>query len=532
MSNNLSFQHQASEYLKCAKDPAYFFAKYCIVQHPIKGEILFDPFEFQQDTLNDFLTKRLNIVLKSRQMGLSTLCALLSLWLMTFKKGQQILIIATKLKVATNIIRKVELAHRRLPSFLKLEALENSKTAIGFVNGSLVKAESATEDAGRSESISLLIIDEMAWIGADRVDTIWSSAQSTITTGGKCIILSTPNGSGNLFHQIWVNSKLFGFNKIYLPWNLHPERDEEWRKRQDFEQGDPRKAAQEYDCSFEVSMNAVISSEILNFYRTYSVKEPIEQRYGGQLLIWELPIENEVYVIGADVARGDGGDCSAFPVLKASNLEQVAEFKGKVGTIEYARILNAVGQEYNSALLAVENASIGWAVLDRLIQDLKYPNLYHAYKGEMSLDEQILISAAVANRKESVPGFTTSAASRPLIIDKMVRLINSKSLPIRSERLLDELTVFIWLNGKAQAKAKYNDDLVLSYAITLWVRDTAIRAAEVGRSWTTTLINGISKTNNSDPFLVPAHTSNYSKGQQNPWVQEQHGEIIDLREWL
>ena len=92
-----------TEYIKCAKDPVYFMKKYCVVQHPIKGKVPFHLYDYQEKTLQTFDDYRFNIVLKARQLGLSTLTAGYSLWMMTFHNDKNILVIATKQDTAKNL---------------------------------------------------------------------------------------------------------------------------------------------------------------------------------------------------------------------------------------------------------------------------------------------------------------------------------------------------------------------------------------------------------------------------------------------
>tara|TARA_Y100000592_G_scaffold57385_1_gene89842 strand:+ start:574 stop:1272 length:699 start_codon:yes stop_codon:yes gene_type:complete len=219
------------EYKKCAVDPAHFMKKYCIIQHPTKGKMYFNLYQFQEDTLNSMKDNRYNIILKSRQLGISTLSAGYILWNMLFKQDFNCLVIATTQDVAKNLVTKVRVMHDNLPSWLKGKTLEDNKLSLRFKNGSQVKAVSSTGTAGRSEALSLLVMDEAAFING--IDEIWTAAQQTLATGGGAIMLSTPNGTGNLFHKTWMDSEAGGkFNGIKLHWTAHPERDETWREEQ------------------------------------------------------------------------------------------------------------------------------------------------------------------------------------------------------------------------------------------------------------------------------------------------------------
>jgi hypothetical protein len=235
------------EYIKCATDPIYFFRKYTYIAHPTKGRVKFDLYRFQELAFRELVDNDYNIILKARQMGISTLVAGYALWLMLFHKDKKVLVIATKQDVAKNLVTKVRYAHENLPKWLQNTTIEDNRLSLKFGNGSEIKAISSSPDAGRSESLSLLILDEAAFI--EYIEEIWGSSQQTLATGGKCIALSTPNGVGNWFHQMWVGAKEGDnkFNPINLHWSLHPDRGQEWRDEQDKILG-PKLAAQECDC--------------------------------------------------------------------------------------------------------------------------------------------------------------------------------------------------------------------------------------------------------------------------------------------
>jgi len=220
-----------------------------MIQHPVRGKIPFHLFPFQEDTLTDFTKNRYNIVLKSRQTGISTLVAGYSLWKMIFNEDFMVMVIATKQEVAKNLVTKVRVMNDYLPSWLKIESAEDNKLSLRYTNGSMIKATSSGGDAGRSEALSLLVFDEAAFI--QNIEDIWISSQSTLSTGGDAIILSTPNGVGNFFHKTWVraeeNPEDNEFNPIKLHWSVHPERDQRWRDKQDAIIG-KKGAAQECDC--------------------------------------------------------------------------------------------------------------------------------------------------------------------------------------------------------------------------------------------------------------------------------------------
>ena len=219
-----------------------------MIQHPQRGRQLFDLYPFQEKVLRLFQKYPDSIINKSRQLGISTLVSAYSLWLMLFQRDNNVLVIATKQDTAKNMVTKVRFAYDNLPNWMTTaaKAVNNNALSLALSNGSVIKAVSAAGDAGRSEAVSLLIIDEAAFI--DNIETIYTAAKMTLATGGGCIALSTPNGVGNWFHKTYTDSQLQknSFVPISLPWTVHPERDQAWRDKQDVDLG-VRMAAQECD---------------------------------------------------------------------------------------------------------------------------------------------------------------------------------------------------------------------------------------------------------------------------------------------
>jgi hypothetical protein len=517
----------AEEYKRCVKEPAHFMKKYCQIQHPMKGRVPFNLYKFQEKTLESLINNRYNIILKSRQLGISTLSAGYALWLMLFNKDKNILVIATTQDVAKNLVTKVREMHENLPSWLKGKALEDNKLSLRFGNGSQIKAVSSMAHAGRSEALSLLIIDEAAFV--DRIDDIWASSQQTLSTGGGAIILSTPNGIGNFFHKTWVKAEqgAEGWNPIRLHWSMHPDRDQVWRDEQDELLG-KKMAAQECDCDFISSGRTVVEGELLQWFEQTYVQDPIEKRgVDGNLWIWEHPNYSKDYVVVADVARGDGSDNSAFHVMDVESATQVAEYRGKIGTKEYGNMLVNVATEYNDALLVIENANIGWAAIQPAI-DRNYSNLYYTYKHEGVADAEVHINKGydLKDKSQMVAGFSTTSRTRPLIISKLDIYFREKSCIIKSKRLLDELFVFIWNGSRPEAQRGYNDDLVLSWSIGLFVRDTALKLRQQGIELSKKAINMMG--NNFNNAAIVNKVGN--KGVE-AWQMKVNGQDEDIS-WL
>jgi hypothetical protein len=512
------------EYKKCAVDVSYFLSKYSYIQHPVRGRMLFDLYHYQKNALKDFHQHDYNIVLKGRQIGISTLVAGYALWLLLFHKDKNILVIATKQETAKNLVTKVRFMHQNLPVWLRGEIVTDNKLSLQFTNGSQIKAVASSKDAGRSEALSLLILDECAFI--DDAEIIWTAASSTLSTGGQAILLSTPNGVGNFFHKMWqqAESKENSFNPILLDWQVHPERDQLWRDRQTELMGELQ-ASQEHDASFIFSGNTIVPPEIIEFYKATFVQEPITKGgFDGNLWVWDYPQSGKSYIVSADVARGDGEDYSTFHVIDVETSTQVAEYKGKVETKQFGNMLVSIATEYNDALLIPENSSIGWNAIQQVI-DRGYKNLFYMSKDLQYVDvEHQMTGKYYREERNMVPGFTTSQRTRPLIISRLKEYMLDNSFTIRSSRMCAELETFIWKNGRPEALSGYNDDLTMALCIGLWVRDTALRLRQEGIELTKLAID---KTK----YNVVGHVYTNSNTTHNPYEMDIGGKKENIS-WL
>lgn len=484
-----------SEYTRSAVDPVYFMRKYVKIQHPIRGTIPFNLFDFQEKTLKGFHEFDFNIVLKSRQMGISTLVSAYSLWLMLFHSDKNILVISRTQEVAKEIVAKVRFANDNLPSWMKLQALDNNKLSLKLKNNSRILATSSASDAGRSFALSLLIIDEAAFI--DGIDEIWTAAYPTLSTGGRAIILSTPNGVGNFFHKMWkkAETKENKFNTINLPWHLHPERDQAWRDAQTEVAKSPKEAAQECDCDFLTSGATLVDLAIIEWYKESIQRTPVECRgVDRSEWVWIYPDYTRTYIVCADVARGDGSDFSAYHVLDAETLDQCVEYKGQIDLNSFGHKLVSVATEFNNALLIVENTGIGFGTIQTIV-DSGYRNTFYSTVDLKYVEvSRQLITKYYTEEKKMVPGFSTTIRTRPLIISRLEQYFRDKAVNIYSTRTLGELETFIWDKGKVVAMDGYNDDLCMSLGIGLWVRDTALRLRSESINYSRAMAGNISKS--------------------------------------
>jgi len=282
-----------------------------------------------------------------------------------------------------------------------------------------------------------------------------------------------------------------------------------------------------HNCDFVSSGDTVIDPQLLMFYKETYCQPPIEKTgFDGNLWKWEYPNYQKSYMVVADVARGDGGDFSSAHVIDIESATQVAEYKGKLGTKEFGNFLVSLSTDYNNALLVIENANIGWAVIQQVI-DRSYPNLFYMSKDLKYVDvENQLTNKYRSDDKNLKPGFSTTTKTRPLIISKMEQYIREKTITIRSTRLIDELFTFIWNGNRAEAMRGYNDDLVMALSIGLWVRDTALRLRQEGIDLT---MNALGSIGHSTTDL--GGFGGNSSMDYNHWEMNINGSQEDLT-WL
>ena len=195
----------------------------------------------------------------------------------------------------------------------------------------------------------------------------------TLSTGGRCIALSTPNGVGNWFHKTYTEAEtgINDFHPVKLMWDVHPERDQVWFDKETNNMS-KREIAQELECSFNASGETVINPEDLELILGGLQEPQYRAGFDRNFWIWEKYEEGVPYILSADVARGDGADFSCFHIVRVDTMTVVAaEYQGKPDLDMYSRILFDAGTEYGTCLLVVENVGVGIAVLEKL-KDLQY----------------------------------------------------------------------------------------------------------------------------------------------------------------
>lgn len=472
------------EIYKCSSNPIYFIKNYCKIRHPKRGLIPFDLYPYQEDFITNFLAYDKNIVNKARQLGFSTLVAAIIVWLILFHKDKEVMVVSTRADVAKNLVKKVKLMLTHIPGWMYLADITiNQAHQIGLSNGSSVKSVARGEDAGRSEALALLVIDEAAHI-RDMAE-LWKGLASVTSTGGKTIALSTPKGVGNWFCK-YCRDAIAGENQWHYQevyWWDNPEYSEglyedpnipggkrsPWFDNQT-EGWTNQQIAQELLTSFTETGDTFLDPATITWYEEQA-REPLKKiGIDRNFWIFKEPEAGKKYLVGCDVSSGTSDDFSTAIVVEPTELEIVAEYKGKMPPDVFADFLSKeLGPMYNMASIIVENNSVGMVTAFSL-RASEYSNLLY-------IDEENnkLIDRWLADYQGINPGFRTTVKNRPIILQKMEEMLRKHYLLSYSKRLTNEFYNFIWKNGKAQARKETNDDLIMALAIAVWVRESFFR---------------------------------------------------------
>lgn len=465
-----------------SRDP-FLFSTYCNVIHPVRGKVPFKLYPYQKAVLYQFILQRFNIILKFRQAGITELISLYCLWLTMYHPNKKVNIISIKDTTAKKVLKKIKFMYKNLPWYLQTPIINGragefgSASMIEFSNGSFIESIPTSSEAGRSESLSLLVIDEAAIVRW--ASQIWAAAFPTLSTGGAAIVNSTPYGIANFYHSTWVDSISGGnvFNPIRLYWQMHPERDESWYKEMSTALG-PKRTAQEIDGDFLTSGSSVFDLRDIKAIEDCLSDYPvIKTRYNGQYRQFLEPEDDTEYFIGADVATGRASDYSAFTCMDKSGEEQ-AIYKGRMPPDKFGRLLGDTGTLFNNATIAPESNDIGLAVTS-FLQTEGYPKLYYYQK---------MIKKKGNSRPEvdKSPGWLTTSKNRSIIIDNLESDIREENIIVKDPFFIQEAYTFIYDSlGRPVAMGKhrnntsgdieletevYADDSILAKAITNHIR--------------------------------------------------------------
>lgn len=470
---NYDIKRQTKEYIRCANDFYYFCTKYCKINHPIHGLINFIPYNYQKRVISCYESHRFNILSKFRQGGLTTVSVMWTLWRCMFKTDQRIMLISKTDREAISAGDMARVAIQYLPSWLKPEMDKFNEHEKQF-NSTNSVFWCYTAEASRGKSITILILDEAAFV--PDMHNHWKAIYPVISTGGSCEVVSTVNGIGNWYEETYHDA-LYGknpFNIIDIDYWEHPAyNDPKWVKETRENLGE-KGWAQEVERSFLGTGDTWLKSNFISsLIKQTKDRIPSRMKFDqwknknsnkryeydeGALWIWNEPIEGHEYIIGVDCAEGvgDAGDNCAFQIIDRYTLDQVAEFySNTVPPHIFALILHQIGTFYKEAEIVIENANIGAAVLNALQNEHHYENLFYE------------------KEKNNFPGIKSTKSSRPQFLQALQQRLMNNTLTVNSYRLVYELNSFIYnpITKKAEARRGSHDDLIISMALALYVRD-------------------------------------------------------------
>ena len=471
-------QENLEDLYRCAKDPVYFAKKFVRVQHPTRGAIPFEMYPYQERAIKGFMENRWCIMKCGRQMGKTTVISVYLLWFACFNKDKNLLVASKDNSGAIDIMDRIRYAYEEMPNWLKPGVKAYNRHSIEFDNGSTIRSVSTTENTGRGKSISLLMLDELAFVRTNVQGAMWSSLAPTLSTGGACIISSTPNGDSELFATLWreamagLQSTLPGseeddieeqkddFFPIEVEWDEHPDRDEKYRQSMIKKIGE-EKWKQEYECQFLSSDPLLINALVLS---TMKSKTPLYNDKG--FFFWKDPEPGKTYIVGVDVAEGLEKDFSTIQVIELETLEQIAEYRNNqvkenqlYDAIKYvlAKIHGYVDSRTGkrpTIYWSFENNSAGAAL----------GALYYA-------DENFPEYAELVNGKGVRLGMRTVNKSKVEACRYLKKLIEQTrgGLTINSKMMIFELKNYIMTGAGYAAKRGCTDDLISAFLIVLRV---------------------------------------------------------------
>lgn len=457
-------EKELQDFVKCC-DPVsgylYFMDNFFYIQHPTRGSMVYHPYDYQKRLIHTYHNYRFSISLMPRQSGKSTSAAGYLLWYAMFVPDSTILIAAHKYTGAQEIMQRIRYAYENCPDYIKAGVTTYNKGSLDFENGSRIVSATTTENTGRGMSISLLYLDEFAFVRPSIAELFWTSITPTLSTGGKAIITSTPNSDEDQFALIWKSANktqdeygndtelgVNGFKAYRAYWHEQPGRDEKWATEMKAQLGEDR-FNREIGCEFIIADETLINPNTLIQLEGI---EPINRM--GQVRWYKKPEKDKIYVVALDPSLGTGSDPAAIQVYEANTTTQIAEWKHNKTDIpsqikllaEINKYITECTKEPNNIYYSIENNSIGEAALISL-------NEY----GESNIPG-IFLSEPGKKRK----GFNTTHKVKLAACAKFKTLLESKKLKINSRSLISELKTFVASGGSYQAKIGDTDDLVMS----------------------------------------------------------------------
>ena len=458
-------QEQILEFYACRNDPIYFAKKYVKIVSLDEGLTPFKPYHFQEKLIKNFHESRFNICKMPRQTGKSTTCVAYLLHYVVFNDSVNVGILANKAATARELLGRLQTAYENLPKWMQQGIIAWNRGSLELENGSKILAASTSASAVRGMSFNILFLDEFAFVPNHIADQFFSSVYPTITSGKstKVIIVSTPHGM-NHFYRMWHDAEK-GKNE-YVPTDVHwsevPGRDEKWKKSTIANTSEAQFKV-EFECEFLGSVDTLIAPSKL---RVLVYEEPRTKSAG--LDVYEDVQKDHDYVLTVDVARGVGGDYSAFVVIDITEFPHrvVAKFRNnEIKPMLFPNVIWEVAKSYNDAFILCEVNDVGDQVAAILNFDLEYENLLMcSMRGRAGQ----IVGQGFSGKKTQL-GVKMSKTVKKVGSLNLKTLIEEDKLTFKDYEILSELTTFIQKHNSFEAEEGCNDDLAMCLVIYAWL---------------------------------------------------------------
>lgn len=367
---------------KCKLNIQYFAENFFYIVNLDRGREKVELYKCQKRVLKSLRENRFVCMLASRQSGKTSLLTIYCLWVACFQEDQNILIVANKEQTAINIFKRVRLAYEMLPNYLKPGVLEYGKTSMHLANGSSIGISTTTSDAGRGSSCNCLVLDELAFIDTHLVQDFWRSVYPIISSSkkAKIFIASTPNGTDNLFHQLYVNAEKGenGWKSERVDWWEIPGRDDKWKDNTIKTLGSVESFNQEFANVFIQTGESAINDSLYDILKTRCI-EPKYILDDNAYMLWEEPNPNNLYVVGVDVSEGIGENASVVQILNVTDLTNITQagtyYNAKISPYNFTTKLYEILQHWGCPPVAIERNNCGAQVVDNIINQHGYSNI-------------------------------------------------------------------------------------------------------------------------------------------------------------
>jgi len=468
-------KEQVEEYLKCKNDPIYFVKNYCKIVSLDHGLINFELYNYQQRFINAIHENNRVISMQPRQSGKTQTVAAYILHYVLFEENKTVAILANKATAAREIMSRFQLMYEYLPNWLQQGITTWNKGDIELENGSKVFTAATSASGIRGKSCNLLYVDEAAIIPNTVADDFFTSTYPTISAGKttKIILTSTPLGY-NHWWKFWNDSVegRNGFVPIEIKYNEHPDRNDDWAKKQRELLGD-LKYKQEILCSFLGSALTLISPDTI---ANLSYKPPIFSNNG--LDVYQEPVYPEIkdgklikpggnYIILVDTAKGVGGDASTMSVIDISQVPYtlVAKYRNtEVSPMLFPSIIHKVAKDYNNAYVLIE-VNVSEQVAHILFTELEYDNMIFITRTPRGQEA----SGGFAGAGKTSLGVTMDKKVKRIGCFNLKSLLEEKKLLIHDADTISEISTFIESKGSYSADDGYHDDLVMPLVTFGWL---------------------------------------------------------------